>query len=235
MKSEGTLASLQVGLPLDYPLTLHRRHQDMNSTWRTGFVKESVTDRRFVSELQIEGDGQADTLHHGGKDKAVLVYAGSHYPNWKNELATELARQGNSNFENGAFGENFTVTEWSEETMCIGDVLAVGTATVQVCQPRVPCWKISERWGIPDLLDRVVKTGRTGWYLRVLQQGFVQAGDSMRLIDRTHEMVTIRLVNDVIHNRIVDKAVMMDIALLPELADACRKGIEQRLGSVEAP
>lgn len=233
MKNLGTLASLQVGMPQEYPLKVHTEAKtNSRSSWRTGFVKQPVADRKFVSMLQIEGDGQADTVHHGGKDKAVLVYAAGHYPNWTHELAHEPAHQGKSLLGNGAFGENFTVTQWSEETACIGDVLSVGTAVVEVSQPRVPCWKISERWGIPDLLTRVQRTGRTGWYLRVLQEGFVQAGDTLGLMNRPNPDFTVQLVNDIIHKRLSDVSVMREVEVLPELADACRNTVQRRIAAL---
>ena len=92
-----------------------------------------------------------------------------HYPAWHQEL-------GRPEIGPGGFGENFTVDGLDETTACVGDVYAVGNTRIQVTGPRYPCIKISRRWGIPTLKARVAKTGRTGWYCRVLQEGWVESG-----------------------------------------------------------
>jgi MOSC domain-containing protein YiiM len=110
---------------------------------------------------------------------AVLAYGADHYPAWRTELSwAELPL--------GGFGENLSVSGATEESVCIGDVWRAGTAVLEVSSPRKPCVKISRYWGRPDLLEQVQRSGRTGWYLRVLEEGEVQRGAAVALLDRPH-------------------------------------------------
>ncbi|MBA2565353.1 MAG: MOSC domain-containing protein [Gemmatimonadetes bacterium] len=145
--------------------------------FRTAFVKEAVEGEVTVGPLGLEGDSQSDRRHHGGPEMAILAYSADHYPAWRQELG--LPEMGP-----GGFGENLTIAGVDETSVCIGDTYAVGGARLQVSQPRAPCYNISRRWGRQDLMLRVVQTGRTGWYLRVLAAGPVAAGDLLRLEER---------------------------------------------------
>ena len=158
------LLSIQTGLPETRGDSGSR--DPMQSQWMSGIFKQPVLGRVFLSREGLEGDGQADRENHGGPDRAVLMYATSSYARWREE-GLELPP--------GAFGENFTLEGLDETTMCVGDTFALGEAVVQVSQPRGPCWKISRRWNRADLLPRVIATGRTGWYGRVVREGFVTA------------------------------------------------------------
>jgi len=169
------ILSIQVGMPA------RRGRSDaadsMEREWYSGFIKEPVAGSVRLGLLNLEGDGQADREHHGGEDKAVLAYPASHYSRWEREL--DLPRM-----PFGGFGENFTVEGLEEDNVYIGDTFSVGDALVQVSQPRQPCWKISRRWKISDLTVRVLNTGRTGWYFRVLREGKIQVGQPLRLVER---------------------------------------------------
>lgn len=132
-----------------------------------------------VTSDGLEEDGQADLVHHGGFDKAVLAYCTAHYDNWRTEL--ELADMGP-----GGLGENLAVTGMDETSVCIGDVFSVGTVLLQVSQPRKPCATLERRWGRQGIIRRIIETTRCGWYLRVLEEGRVGAGDEIRLADRPH-------------------------------------------------
>lgn len=145
---------------------------------RTGFGKLPVTGPVRVGRTNLEGDGQA-WAHHGGPEMAVMAYAADHYPLWREEL-------GWPSLPLGGFGENLSIEGADESTVCIGDTWRIGSAVLQVASPRKPCSKISRFWGRPDLLRRVVDSGRTGWYLRVLQEGQIEAGDRVELAERTH-------------------------------------------------
>ena len=101
----------------------------------------------------------------------------------------------------GGFGENFTVDGLTEENACIGDIYAIGEAQIQVTGPRYPCWKIERRWGIEGLTARVAETGRTGWYCRVVQEGMVEPGMFVTLIERPYPEWTVALTNDFSHSR----------------------------------
>jgi MOSC domain-containing protein YiiM len=170
------LLSLQVGLPRTHG---HPDAADpMDRPWRTGYFKEPVAGPVFLHETRLEGDGQV-YKGHGGPQMAVLGYSAEHYPRWREE--TGLAEMGP-----GGFGENFTIEGLDEHAVCLGDVLAIGEARLQVSMPRGPCANISRRWKRPELMKRVVETGRTGWYYRVLRTGLVQAGQTLELLERPH-------------------------------------------------
>ena len=126
--------------------------------------------------LNLEGDSQADLRAHGGPERAVLLYAADHYPLWERELGRRLPW--------GSFGETFTVAGLDEWTACLGDVLEIGEALVQVSEVRGPCYKVAYRTGVEDMIQRIESTGRSGFYGRVLREGIVRAGDEVRVVDR---------------------------------------------------
>ena len=132
----------------------------------------------------LAGDAVANRKYHGGPDQALLAYSADHYPRWREEWGTSLAF--------GAFGENLAVTGVEEETVCIGDVWATGGATLQVTAMREPCQTLARRHGRRGLEKMVWDTGRSGWYLRVLTEGPVEAGLPILLLDRPHPAWTVR-------------------------------------------
>lgn len=179
--------------------------------WTTGFYKQSVTDRIWLGYEGLRGDQQADRKHHGGADKAVCVYAAEHYPAWRQSLTMP-------GMEHGAFGENFTVRGLPETDVCIGDVFQTGDALVQVSQPRQPCWKLARRWRIKDLAAQVEQNGKTGFYLRVRQHGWVEAGARFELVERPFPMLTITHANQVMHHRKQDFVAALELAACPLLS-----------------
>ncbi len=208
--------SIQVGLPQ----VLGREKQ-----WTTGFLKRSVSEPVWLGMINLAGDGQADLVHHGGAHKAVCAYPAAHYPYWRRTL--ELP-----NLAAGDFGENFTIDELTEESVCIGDVWAIGAATIEVSQPRQPCWKLAKRWGIKDLALQVQQTGRTGWYFRVLVEGFVQAGMALSLAQRPNPQWTVAIANRLMHHdpaNLADAAQLADVvALSPSWKTTLRNRIEKK-------
>ena len=176
----------------------------MDREWTTGFFKEAVTDVRQVTRLGVEGDGQADLVHHGGPDKAINVYPAEHYAKWSEEVGLTPNA--------GAFGGNFTTTGLTEADMYVGDVLCAGELIVQVSQPRQPCWKLSRRWRIKYLAARVVRTGRTGWYFRVLNAGMIKAGAVLELIKRPAPNWSRAAANEVMHHRKDDVSAALELA-----------------------
>jgi MOSC domain-containing protein YiiM len=170
------LISVNVGLP--------REVSWKGKTVTTGIFKEPVSERVMVRSLNLNGDGQADLTVHGGADKAVYVYPLEHYDYWRGELPdTELPP--------GIFGENFTITGLSEEEVNIGDRFAIGTVKLMVTQPRLPCYKLGIRFGRPDMVKRFLASRRTGFYFRVLQEGEVGAGDTLELVSRDDNNITV--------------------------------------------
>ena len=186
------LRSIQVGLPKT--LGTLNASNTMDQEWTTGFFKETVLGPVWVGTTNLAGDGQADLRVHGGPDKAINVYPYEHYAFWLAELDCK-------ELPNGAFGENFTVAGLLETEICIGDIFEVGGALVQISQPRQPCWKLSRRWRVQDLVARVVRTGKTGWYFRVLREGNVQAGAALALVERPYPEWTVATANNVMLHR----------------------------------
>lgn len=131
-----------------------------------------------LSRTNLEGDGQADLSVHGGADKAVYALPAAHLPAWNRELSPPTP------FAAGTFGENLTTAGWLETDVLIGDVWAWGDALLQVCQPRYPCFKLAIATGQPDIGKRLIRTGRCGWYLRVLQPGQVPCAGPVTLVER---------------------------------------------------
>ncbi|MDB5675648.1 MAG: hypothetical protein JWM65_2630 [Sphingomonas bacterium] len=145
----------------------------------SAFIKRAVAGAVSVGALGLDGDAQADLTVHGGPEKAVYGYAADHYPAWASDFPTLAAR-----FLPGSMGENLTVGALSEDDICVGDVHAIGTALLQVCQPRQPCFKLALALGEPRLSKAMVRNGRSGWYYRVLQDGAISAGDEVWLAER---------------------------------------------------
>lgn len=214
-----SLRSLQVGLPVRHPPG--DTPDPADRPWESGIVKASVAAPLWLGPTNLVGDGQADLKHHGGPDKAVCAYPAAHYPAWRAELRLP-------DLPFGAFGENFTVADLTEPDVCIGDAFAVGEARVQISQPRQPCWKLSRRWRVKDLALRVQTTGRTGWYFRVLDEGYVAPGQPLLLLDRPFPEWTIARANAVMHDRQGDREAAAALTACPLLSANWRATLTAR-------
>ena len=215
-----TIISLQVG----QPRTVGGRESSdpFDEVWTTGFFKLPVTDPVWLGTTNLNGDGQADLKNHGGPEKAVNVYPVEHYPYWQQVL-------GAVEFPFGSFGENFTTEGLLETEVCLGDIFEVGSALVQVSQPRQPCWKLARRWRRKDLALRVQESGRTGWYFRVIREGTVQAGSRLILIERPCPEWTVASANDVMHRWTDDIQAAQSLAVCPALAVRWRETLNKRV------
>ena len=140
----------------------------------SGIVKTARQGLVTVGLLGLEGDQQADLEVHGGPEKAVYAYAAAHLPGW-------ASRFPQLNFRNGAMGENLTIAGMTEADICVGDVHRIGSALLQVCQPRQPCFKLDLLHGNEHLSNRMIRTFQSGWYYRVVQPGALAAGDALTL------------------------------------------------------
>jgi MOSC domain-containing protein YiiM len=209
------LSSLNIGLPA---------HVTGVEPWTSGIFKSPVYGRVRLSADNLAGDGQADLTVHGGADKAVCVYSADHFPLWRRELGVEECGP-------GWFGENFSVEGQLETTVAVGDTYRIGTALVQISQPRAPCWKLGRRWNRLDMPKLVLASGRTGWYLRVLSEGEVEPGDTLTLVERPYPRWTIDAVNAVAYSRggASDIAALRELATCPALAEAWRGGFRNRV------
>lgn len=156
--------SVNVGLP--------RPVEWRGRTVMTGIFKEPVEGTVPVRHLNLDGDRQADLSVHGGPDKAVYAYPSEHYPFWRSEYPDH-------DLSWGGFGENLTTEGLLDDAVHIGDRFRVGTAELVAVQPRIPCFKLGIRFGRDDVIKRFLESDRPGFYLRVLQEGDVTAGDPM--------------------------------------------------------
>jgi MOSC domain-containing protein YiiM len=145
----------------------------------SGFLKRPVAGPIDVGPLGLGGDAQADLRVHGGPEKAVYAYAASRYAEWAADYPEHAAI-----LHAGAFGENLTIEGFDEGDICVGDVHAIGTSRLQVCQPRQPCFKLGLRFADPRMPPAMVINGRSGWYYRVLQSGVLDTGEALRLVER---------------------------------------------------
>ncbi|CAL8981791.1 hypothetical protein RHODGE_RHODGE_02772 [Rhodoplanes serenus] len=145
----------------------------------SGIDKRPVSGRMWLGREGFTGDAQGDLKHHGGPEKAVHHYPFEHYAGWRDEIGTAAVLE-----RPGAFGENLSTAGLTEADVAVGDTFRLGGALVQVSQGRRPCWKLNLRFGVSDMALRVQRSGRTGWYYRVLEEGPVAAGDALVLVDR---------------------------------------------------
>jgi MOSC domain-containing protein YiiM len=218
----GVLQSVQVGTPQQY--SAETSTNGSPRVWQTSFVRIPSSQPRWLYTTHLEGCTQSDMKNHGRLDQAVLLYAATHYPLWKEEL-------GCPEIGPGGFAENFTVDGLTEETACIGDVYAIGETRIQVTGARYPCYKIERRWDADGLTARVAETGRTGWYCSVLQEGSVEPGMPIMLIDRPYPEWTIALTNDYAHSRNTDWEKARALAACPLLCDWWKELILRRATS----
>jgi MOSC domain-containing protein YiiM len=210
------LLSIQVGLP-------QTRGTDTISdeAWESSIFKAPVTGAVWMGTLNLDGDRQSDLKNHGGAEKAVLAYAAAHYLVWR-ELYPDVA------WDYGGFGENLTINGLDETEVCIGDIYAIGKTRVEVSQPRKPCWKLARHWGLKNLTAQVHDTGYTGWYLQVLQEGSIEAGMDVKLLERPYPQWTVKRANDIFNKHRHNAALNLELAACPALATIWKNVLTQR-------
>jgi MOSC domain-containing protein YiiM len=213
------LLSINVGLPRDVDWR--------GKTVRTSIFKSPVLGRVRVTRLNVEGDQQSDLSVHGGTEKAVYAYPSEHYAFWREELP-------GLDLPWGAFGENFTTEGLLEGSVRIGDRLRVGSAEFVVTQPRMPCFKLGIRFGRPDIVKRFLRSGRSGFYLAVLQEGEVTAGDSFESIARDEPGVTVAEVVDLYTADAANQDLLRRVSEVPALPESWREYFRKRLWEPDA-
>ncbi len=204
--------------------TIHDPHaaNPQERGWRTATFKTAVEGPLRLTTLGFEGDQQADRRHHGGIDKAALVYSQDHHAGWE---ATGLF---GGPVPPGAFGENILVTGLNEAGVCVGDIYSLGGAEVEISQPRQPCRTQSRRWKIPDLVARMVEGCRSGWYLRVRREGEVRAGDRFVLLERPYPEWTVARAHQIMHYGKKDRAASHALAACPALSESWKQTLLER-------
>ena len=190
----------------------------------TGIFKWPASGPIQVTRLGLAEDGQANQPNHGGPDQALSVYSTDHYRFWGE-------RFGRDDFSHGIFGENLTVEGMNETEVCIGDVFAIGTTTLQVTHPRIPCFRLSYRLGLPLFHEEQLESGRIGYLLRVLDEGEITADDRVRLIQRETRPVTVAqcIAATLLRQALPD--VLEQLDRLPHLSQKWRAQVSARLAS----
>ncbi len=177
----GCVMSLNVGTPRQVPAG--------NGAVLTAIFKEPVDGRVALRRNNLAGDRQADLTVHGGRDKAVYAYPHEHYSYWRDEL-------GETEIPFGMFGENLTTEGITEDRIHIGDTVRIGSAVLRVTQPRMPCYKLALRFGRPDMVKRFWRSGRSGFYFSVVEEGDIGAGDAIELITEDPGQVSVAAVGE---------------------------------------
>lgn len=194
----------------------------------SAIAKLPVSGAVRIGVLGLQGDEQADPVHHGGPDKALHHYPADHYPWWRTRLGEhpELAA--------GGFGENISTLGLTERDVCLGDRFRLGGATIEVSHGRQPCWKLGHRFGDPSLAAQVTATRASGWYYRVIEPGEARAGDRLTLVGRVlPEWNVARLFALLIgggHKQEGARDALAWLAELPLLAEAWRERARELLG-----
>jgi MOSC domain-containing protein YiiM len=170
------IISVNVGLP--------REVLWKGMTVQTAIFKDPVDKPVTINKLNLAGDQQADLTVHGGAEKAVYAYPAEHYEYWRRELP-EVS------FSWGRFGENLTTEGLTEDALCIGDRLRVGSAVLTVTQPRMPCYKLALRFDRDDMIKRFLTSQRSGFYFSVIEEGEVRTGSEVEILSRDPYRVTV--------------------------------------------
>jgi MOSC domain-containing protein YiiM len=208
------ILSVNVGAPRDV--------EWRGKTVRTSIFKAPVSGRIRVDGLNLQGDQQSDLAVHGGIDKAVYAYPSEHYAFWRNELP-------GTEFPWAAFGENLTTEGLLENEVRIGDRFRAGSAEFAVAQPRMPCFKLGIRFNRPDIVKRFLRSGRTGFYLAVLQEGDVAAGDAVDLVAKDAHAITVADVVGLYAADAANQELLRRASELPALPESWREHFRKRL------
>ncbi|TKD69356.1 MOSC domain-containing protein [Pseudalkalibacillus hwajinpoensis] len=210
------LLSINVGKPIETDYK--------GKNIETGIYKKPVSEKVYVSREQVEGDGQADLVHHGGSEKAICVYPKEHYSYWEKKLQCQL--------KPGAFGENFTVSGVDENEAHIGDIYRIGETRVQVSLPRQPCFKLAKKFEVDNMHLFVMENGYSGYYLRVLEEGYVKEEDDIVVEHRPSHGVTVALINRLTYHDKNDRVGLEQAMLAKELSESWYNKLSKQLSAL---
>lgn len=190
--------------------------------WQSGFLKEPCEGKVHVGFMGLEGDEVADRLHHGGIHKALFANSYENYPHWAEFLAL-------SSLPYGALGENLTLSGLHESSVMLGDIHTIGSAVLQVSQPRKPCWKISRRWNHPTFTHEIFTSGLSGWYYTVLREGEIAQNDTVSVKRGEGKAISILEANEAFKEPSLNAKILEAILNIPSLAPSYYESIEKRL------
>jgi MOSC domain-containing protein YiiM len=207
------IETLSAGLPKKE--ILHGR------TIVTGICKTPVTGPLRLGTTGFERDGVGEPRYHGGPDKAVCVYSRDHYAYWETLLGIVLPA--------AAFGENLTVSGLREEEVCVGDIFQLGTAVVQISQPRQPCATLAARLGRDDMVQLVKDSGHSGFYFRVLEEGMVEKGNELVPRGKDARGVSVFFANRIRYHERSNRAGIEKVLAVPALSESWQHSFRQLL------
>lgn len=193
----------------------------------TGIFKRGAAGPWVITSDGLVGDHQGDRKNHGGPEKAIHQYSADSYAAWRNEYPSMRPILESE----PAFGENLCLPEMTESNVCVGDVYRFGQVILQVSQGRQPCWKLNLKFERPDMAWLAQKTGRTGWYYRVIKSGAVDVGTTLELVERPHPNWTIARLNAIIALRTLARDELSEMAALCHLSNSWRNLARRRLDS----
>lgn len=196
--------------------------QDKDKTWETGSYKTPVQKAKVYID-GLEDDMVADKKHHGGIDKAVFANSLLNYPKWQKFLKKETP------LPFGALAENLTIDLIDENDVFIGDVHKIGDVILEVSQPREPCWKISQKWDNKDFTKYIYESGETGWYYRVVQPGKIKQNDTVELVQRVNDKVSIKKASEILREPSRYPELCDYLLNLEVLSQAWKKSLEKRV------
>ena len=215
-----TLLSVNVGMPKSVDW--------QGRTVFTGVWKAPVDGPRMVRRLNIDGDGQGDLAGHGGEQRAVLVYQRESLEYWRTVL-------GRDTYEFGQFGENFTVEGLPDDEVCVGDRYRIGEAEFEVTQPRVTCYRVGMRMNVPTMAALLVAHHRPGFYLRVVTEGRVRAGDEIVRTRRGPHEITVAEIDALLYLPGRDPQRLRDAVDVPALSPGWQQSFHELLAGGGAP
>lgn len=196
-----------------------------NTTFQSAIGKKTVVGPVKVSFSGLDGDYQADQVHHGGFDKSIHQYNAAHYLFWI-KLLGETYR---NKMVPGGFGENISSSGMDETTVCIGDRYRVGSVVLEVSQARQPCWKLNYRFGHPEISRLTQDHFKTGWYYRVLGEGELNCGDGFELLERPFPFWPLQRLLHVLYNEPLNFELVEEMMNLKPLAKSWKNTLMQRL------
>ena len=182
---------------LSKPTTVKWRGRDI----KTGIYKKPVNESIFLGKEDVQNDTVIDRKHHGGEYKACYLFGAEYYPDWKVKFP-------HLQWDWGMFGENLTVEGLKEDELHIGSIYKLGTATVQITEPRQPCYKLGIKFGTQLVIKEFINYGHPGTYIKILEEGEVQKGDSLVLIEDNQGAITTKQYNELVNSRKKDLAIV---------------------------
>ncbi|PUE66546.1 MOSC domain-containing protein [Arcobacter caeni] len=186
-------------------------------------IKKNPISSSYLTKTGFKDDFQADLLHHGGENKALFLFSSLTYKKINSFYDNKFDMS-----KTAFFGENLILSNITEEDICIGDILKIGQTKVQITQPRQPCWKLSANTNEKNMTNFIFNNGLTGWYAKVLQEGMISQNDEVILEKRSYPNLTIKKLNQIIVNPMIEEKLTLEALDCIELGRAFYNSLKKR-------